>query len=197
MLKEQEYDTEDVSVQIVELSTDELAKTNNWIGANRPVYTDDKTSTNKGDSDEEEDDEEVNEEEVPGFTVTTTKKKKVAPKPKLSKSAKNDIVEEETINPDDPDEKKHAPQKLRDDFKSKRAMGQFFARKATNSLQHSKAFQLKNRLERVKNIKKARFEKDKRIKTQNKREKNKKNSSKPTKINKKFKRSNNTKDYRK
>ncbi|XP_055321178.1 nucleolar protein 12, partial [Sitodiplosis mosellana] len=37
-LKEEEYDTENVTVQIVELSTDEIAKSNNWIGANRPVY---------------------------------------------------------------------------------------------------------------------------------------------------------------
>lgn len=71
--------------------------------------------------------------------------------------------------------------KIPEDIKSKRALGQFFAKRATNSLKHSKAYQLKNRLERNKNKKKARIEKEKRIKLQNKREKHKKNSTKSSK----------------
>lgn len=204
-LKEDEYETEDVSVQIVELSTDELAKANHWIGANRPVYDDEAKSskqnghktTNTTAMDDEsasEDIEEDDEEEVPGFTVTTTSKpKKLVRKAAISSNGTttaDDPSESDPINPDVPDEKKKQPQtkKQREDFKSKRAMGQFLAKRAQSSLKHSKAFQLKNRLERVRNKKKARIEKEKRIKLQNKREKHKKNSMKKTKTDKKFNR---------
>lgn len=183
MLREQEYDTEEVNVQIVELSTDELAKSNNWIGANKPIYANDgqngKKNGRESDEDEDEpddDEEEEEEEEVPGFTITSTKKAK---RPIVTKT---DV---EIKNPDCPEEdQKNTAHKPHESFTSKRAMGQFYAKKAQSTLKQSKAYQTKDKLERVRNKKKAFIEKEKRIKLQNKREKHKKKSTKPTKTKK-------------
>lgn len=169
-LKEQEYDTENVTVQIVELSTDEIAKENNWIGANRPVYEGEQSSDNESGSEED-----ASEEEIPGFTVTSTKPLK---KSTAKANSTGDGGEEDTVDENKPKKKF---KKIPEDIKSKRALGQFFAKRATNSLKHSKAYQMKNRLERNKNKKKARIEKEKRVKLQNKREKHKKNSTKTSK----------------
>lgn len=171
-LKEEEYDTENVTVQIVELSTDEIAKSNNWIGANKPVYEGEQSSGNEESSAEDEEEE----EEIPGFTVSSTKsKKKITNKKEKSNN-------DETKPDVDESKPKKKFSKIPDDIKSKRALGQLFAKRATNSLKHSKAFQMKNRLEQNRSKKKARIEKEKRIKLQNKREKHKKNSSKGTKL---------------
>lgn len=180
-LKEEEYDTENVTVQIVELSTDEIAKSNNWIGANKPVYEGEQNSENEessGDEDEEE-------EQIPGFTVTSTK-------PQKKTSSEDTLLNnEDEENVADEEKTKKKFRKIPEDFKSKRALGQFLAKRATNTLKHSKAFQMKTKLERNKNRKKARVEKEKKIKVQNKREKHKKNSSlkpkKTTKFSKKGK----------
>lgn len=174
-MKEEEYETEDVTVQIVELSPDDIAKSNNWIGRNKPIYEGDKNSDDDAESSNDEDDEgEV--EQVPGFTVTSTKPSK------KQNAEKKDTENAENI--DENNEKPVKKKKIPQDFKSKRAMGQFFAKQAQNTLKHSKAFQTKNKLERIRNKKKARIEKEKRIKLQNKREKHKKNPSKTVKTNK-------------
>lgn len=182
-MKEEEYDTENVTVQIVELSPDEIAKSNNWIGSNKPVYevngssNSAKSNRNAGDGeeaeeDEEEDDEEEeDEEEVPGFTVTSTKKSK-----KRVVATDKDAVE------DDADEEETKPKRKRknlpESFSSKREIGQVLAKNVQNKLRQSKAFRTKAKLERVRDRKKARIEKDKRMKQQNKRDKHKKNSAK-------------------
>lgn len=172
-LKEEEYDTENVTVQIVELSTDEIAKSNNWIGANRPVYEGDQSSGEENDSSDED-----QEEQIPGFTVTSTKPKKPSKKAVVEHTA---IDESSEVANDENKPKKKKFKPIPEDIKSKRALGQFFAKRATNSLKHSKAFQMKNKLERNKSRKKARIEKEKKIKLQNKREKHKKNQAKTTK----------------
>lgn len=172
-LKEEEYDTENVTVQIVELSTDEIAKSNNWIGANKPIYEGEQSSEDEACSDDNGDEE----EEIPGFTVTSTKSTK---KPTAEKQPSDDNEIENT--PEEGKRKKYT--KIPDDIKSKRALGQLFAKRATNSLKNTKAFRLKDRLERNRLKKKARVEKEKRIKLQNKREKHKKNSAKGKSTNK-------------
>lgn len=176
-LKEEEYDTENVTVQIVELSTDEIAKSNNWIGANRPVYEGEQSDEEESGSEEEE------EEQIPGFTVTSTKPSKKKPATKVENSTENGDAEGTT---DDSKPKKKF-KKIPEEIKSKRALGQYFAKRATNSLKHSKAYQMKNKLEGNRNRKKARAVKEKQTKLQNKREKHKKNSTKPTKPTKKTK----------
>lgn len=73
-LNEEEYETEDVSVKIVEISTSELAKSNNWIGENRPRYSDD--------DDEETIDSslmEIKSNGIPGMDLTITEKKSGKP----------------------------------------------------------------------------------------------------------------------
>lgn len=169
-MKEEEYDTENVTVQIVELSTDEIAKSNNWIGANKPVYEGQKGSESGESSAEEEDEEE--EEEIPGFTVSSTKSKK---KRTIEKQpADND----ETEKPVEEVKRRKKYTKIPDTIKSKRGLVQVFAKRATNSLKNTKAFRMKDRLDQNKSKKKARVEKEKRTKLQNKKEKHKKNAFK-------------------
>lgn len=182
-MKEEEYETEDVSVQIVELSTDELAKSNHWIGANRPIYSNENNDDAAKEKHNSDDEKQLEDNEVPGFGLKPIKKKnewKVSEAPI------------EAINPDAPETQKPTNEKTRTDFKSKRAMGQFLAKKTQSSLKHSKAIQTKNKLERTRNKKKARIEREKRIKLQTKREKHSKKPIK-TKKNKKFSKHNSKK----
>lgn len=102
-------------------------------------------------------------------------------------------VEAVTENPDLVDEKQKKSMQIKDDFKSKRAVGQFLAKKAQNSLRQSKAVQTQNKLEKLRNKKKARMEKDKRVKLQTKREKHKKGPTKAPKVNKFSRHKRNTK----
>lgn len=116
--------------------------------------------------------------------MTSTKKK----------AAKRPLpVEAVSENPDLVDEKQKKPIEMKDDFKSKRAVGQFLAKKAQNSLRQSKAVQAQNKLEKLRNKKKARVEKDKRVKLQTKREKHKKGPTKAPKVNKFSRHKRNTK----
>lgn len=175
-LREEEYDAENVTVQIVELDPEEISKSNNWIGANKPVYDGDQNS-DVGESDSGVDDNDDNEEDdVPGFTVTSTKVRR-----KPATHNENTVANVNGGDDHEAAQVEKKAKKLREDFKSKRAMGQYMAKQAQNTLKHSKAYQMKNKLERIRNKKKARIEKEKRIKLQNKREKHKKNSAKPSK----------------
>ncbi|ERL94116.1 ribosomal RNA-processing protein 17-like [Dendroctonus ponderosae] len=54
-----EYEEDDVTVKVVELSTNEIAKQSNWIGANRPKY----------ESDQEEEVKPEDPEEIPGMEL--------------------------------------------------------------------------------------------------------------------------------
>lgn len=169
-LKEEEYDTENVTVQIVELSTDEIAKSNNWIGANKPIYEGEKDSENEESSAEDDDDDEE-EEEIPGFTVSSTKPKKK--KPVMEEQPDHDETEKSVEEP----KRKKKFTKIPENIKSKRALAHVFAKRATNSLKNTKAFRMKDRLDQNRSKKKARVEKEKRIKLKNKREKHLKNTS--------------------
>lgn len=177
-LKQEEYDTENVTVQIVELSTDDIAESNNWIGRNKPVYeraANEKEANSGGEADDGDEAEEEQEEElVPGFGVKAPKKK-----PKAAKAAADAPTDGHNDGEasEKPKRRKRVT-KLPDEVKSKRGMGQFFAKQAHNTLKHTQAFRMKDRLERNKSRKKARIEKEKKIKLQNKREKHTKNSAK-------------------
>lgn len=120
--------------------------------------------------------------------MSSTKPKK---KPTIEKTQPDN---DETENAAEEPKRRKKFCKIPDDIKSKRALGQIFAKRATNSLKNTTAFRMKDRLDRNRNKKKARIEKEKRIKLQNKREKHKKNSSKgpkkpvkPNKLSKKGK----------
>ncbi|XP_044746737.1 nucleolar protein 12 [Coccinella septempunctata] len=90
-LLEEEYEDDDATVKIITLSTENIAKQNNWIGENRPIYSTDH-------EDEEDDDDETIEEddEVPGMELTEkivkkehTKKEKFDSEKTLKKKLKH------------------------------------------------------------------------------------------------------------
>lgn len=148
---EEEFETEEVSVKIVELSTTELAKSNNWIGQNRPKYSDDEQDENSGN-----DEPALPIEEVPGMGLVvkpTGKQRK--PKPTEDESTESkpnataDILKSKNI-------------------KSKRDLGKVVQKDALRTLKNSKAFQMKQKLDKLADRKKARKEREKRIKVQNK-----------------------------
>lgn len=57
-----EYEDDDVTVKVVELSTNAIAKSNNWIGPNQPKRDSDDDESEGGESEEEE-------EEAPGMEL--------------------------------------------------------------------------------------------------------------------------------
>ncbi|KAF2905199.1 hypothetical protein ILUMI_00976 [Ignelater luminosus] len=141
----EEYDDEDVNVKVVELSTNEIAKQNHWIGTNQPSYESDHNESTS----ENEDD--VTEDEVPGMEL------------KL-KSKKADSDEEEIDKPKE--------------LKSKAEIKKLLKKQATKNVQKSKAFQMKNKIEKQKQKKKALQKRKIRMKIQNKSSKNRNKRSK-------------------
>lgn len=90
-----EYEEDDVTVKVVELSTNEIAKQSNWIGANQPKYESDQ---------EEEESEQEEPEEIPGMELNakTPKAIKVTkPNPKQfhsEKQVKKELKKQATKN---------------------------------------------------------------------------------------------------
>lgn len=152
-LNEEEFETEEVQVTITELSTSELAKSNNWIGQNRPKYSDDEEEA------VEESEAEEEAEEVPGMGLYVVPKK--TPKKTTKKTEENN--EEETE-----DAKKSEWPLSKKNIKSKRELGVVASKDALQTLKNSKAFQQKQRLDMLKDRKKARRLKENRIKLQEK-----------------------------
>lgn len=142
----EEYDDEDVNVKVVELSTNEIAKQNHWIGANQPSYESDHSESATS---ENEDD--VTADEVPGMELTV-------------KSKKVDSDEEEVERPKE--------------LKSKAEIKKLLKKQATKNVQKSKAFQMKNKIEKQKQKKKALQKRKIRMKIQNKSSKNRSKRSK-------------------
>lgn len=73
----EEYEDDEVTVKVTELSTSDIAKQNHWIGPNKPKYDSDEheeiDQTNSDDDDEEE--------QMPGMEL----KEKITPKQKQEK----------------------------------------------------------------------------------------------------------------
>ncbi|KAK9888349.1 hypothetical protein WA026_000604 [Henosepilachna vigintioctopunctata] len=119
-LLEEEYEDENSTVKIVELSTNEIAKQNNWIGANAPIYASDV---------DDDDDETVTEkpiESMPGMELNNKKT-----------SLGNKIVTE------------------KQKFNSEKDIKKKVKKIATKTVQKSKIFQMKNKIERQKQKKKS------------------------------------------
>lgn len=138
ILAEETFETDEVKVSVVELSTSELAKRSNWIGANKPVYSGDEEEEDE--AAEESAEEEVN--ELPGMELTV-KKRKLAQK----KEAK--IVEKETEKEEEEDETVYQ-------FKNKRELNKVIKKQATKTIKKSKAFQTKGKIDAKKMQKKSR-----------------------------------------
>lgn len=62
----EEYEDDEVTVKVVELGANDIAKRNHWIGANQPKYDTDK--------EESEEEDQNAEEEVPGMELKPKKK---------------------------------------------------------------------------------------------------------------------------
>lgn len=146
---EEEFETEDVKVKIVEISTSELAKSNNWIGENRPKYSDD-------DDEEEDADGSATVDKydgIPGMDLTIPAKSSSKPKAK------------KISNEDDTEKTAAIDHTL---YKSKKNLTGTVHNKAVKALKNSKAFQIKRKLDQLKDRKKARLEREKRKKIHNK-----------------------------
>lgn len=150
--EDQEYDTGNVTVKVVELSTTELAKENNWIGENHSVV-----QQNESDHSEESSTEENDLEPIPGMSLNdeSTKSKKG----KLHKAEQED-VDENGEEPENEVEKKKPEQrgaKLNlEGVRSKKELNRKLKRHALKSMQKSKAFQQSARAQQQKQLKKSR-----------------------------------------
>lgn len=82
-----EYEEDDVTVKVIELSTNDIAKKNNWIGANQPKYTDDDEECNDSSKSDEKS------EEVPGMELKRKIIKK-EPKVKIEFDSEKDVKRE-------------------------------------------------------------------------------------------------------
>lgn len=131
--EEEEYEDDDVKVKIVELSTSELARENNWIGENR-------AKVQESSEEEEDSSEDEPEEAVPGMSVLA---------PRARKQSKTKETSEEK------GEKK--------EFKSKKELTREVRDQTTKMIKQCKAFKMKNRLDMMKDRRKARGEKRKKI----------------------------------
>lgn len=143
---EEEFETEDVKVKIVEISTSELAKSNNWIGENRPRYSDD-------DEDEKVDKSPTKIETcdgVPGMALTFPVKAENKPKTKEKVEREGNTATEQKL------------------YKSKKDLSKTIQKNSEKVLKNSKAFQIKRKMDQLKDRKKARLEREKRKKIHNK-----------------------------
>ncbi|XP_055605373.1 nucleolar protein 12 [Uranotaenia lowii] len=150
---EQEYDTENVTVKVVELVTTDLAKQNNWIGENRAIVRgeneEDKNSDQKSSDGEEDNDIDT----IPGMEM-----EEKAPK-KKTKTSKSDEDAEEDAG-DGPNrertEIKKGPVLNFDGIRSKKDLNKKLKRYANKSMLKSKAFQQSVRVQQQKQMKKSR-----------------------------------------
>lgn len=145
-----EYENDDVTVKVVELSTNDIAEKTNWIGQNKP----------KEETSEEEEEPESSEDEIPGMGLKERRVKEVP----LSEGEGEDGEERES------DEEEDGKEKV---FTSKKDINKFVKHEALKKIQNSKAFQAKNKMEKIKNKKNS-----SRLKHQNKKIKSKKTKTK-------------------
>lgn len=151
--EEQEYDTENVTVRVVELSTKDLAKQNNWIGENHAMV--------RGEVDDSEpsETESIAEENdlrtIPGMDLASegsTKNKK---------SVKHDVEtpEKEETEEKSTDRRKQQPRGPvlnLEGIRSKKELNHKLKLHAQKSLKKSKAYQQTVRAQQQKQMKKSR-----------------------------------------
>lgn len=147
---EQEYDTGDVTVKVVELSTTELAKENNWIGQNH-------SAVRQSESDLSEESTEENDlEAVPGMSLATETAKKSKNR-SVNETEQDDTVENEKLSGNNSKTEKSKHPKLNlEGVRSKKELNRKLKRHALKSMQKSKAFQQSARAQQQKQLKKSR-----------------------------------------
>uniref|UniRef100_A0A182MHH8 Nucleolar protein 12 n=1 Tax=Anopheles culicifacies TaxID=139723 RepID=A0A182MHH8_9DIPT len=153
--QEDEYDTENVTVKVVELSTRDLAKENNWIGENRGVVKEDEESEQ-----EESSNEDVLEEEqlgvIPGMELEGEKKVKRKHKPLVEEDLTNDHSGNEDTTEAEKTKPKKGPVLNLDGIRSKKELNHKLKRYAMKSMKKSQAFRQKERVHKQKQLKKSR-----------------------------------------
>lgn len=153
--EEEEYDTENVTVKVVELSTTDLAKQNNWIGENRAVVRDEE------DDEEDQDEEESSSEDEDVDTVPGMELEGEKPKKKKSKHGTDSGDEEQQEQQDDkaPASGKKTPSGPvlnLEGVSSKKELNKKLKRYAQKSMKKSKAFQRSVRVQQQKQLKDSR-----------------------------------------
>lgn len=151
--EEQEYDTENVTVKVVELSTMDLAKENNWIGENRGAVRGE-------DGDEEEDDSSSEDGEtaldtIPGMELEG-EKSKIRKFPKTNDSHEEEQQDEEEPTSSTSKQTPRGPVLNLEGISSKRDLNKKLKRYANKSMLKSKVFQRSVRVQQQKQLKKSR-----------------------------------------
>uniref|UniRef100_A0A182T658 Nucleolar protein 12 n=1 Tax=Anopheles maculatus TaxID=74869 RepID=A0A182T658_9DIPT len=153
--QEDEYDTENVTVKVVELSTRDLAKENNWIGENRGIVKDD----NESEAEDASDDEELDEHQlgvIPGMELEGEKKVKRKHKPLAEEDAANDTTEKGEKSATEKPKPKKGPVLNLEGIRSKKDLNHKLKRYALKSMKNSQAFRQKERVHKQKQLKKSR-----------------------------------------
>ncbi|XP_050070757.1 nucleolar protein 12 [Anopheles maculipalpis] len=155
--QEEEYDTENVTVKVVELSTRDLAKENNWLGENRVMVNDDNESEAEGSASDDE--EELDEHQlgvIPGMELEGEKKVKRKHKPLAEEDANDDTKEKDDKSAMEKVKPKKGPVLNLDGIRSKKELNHKLKRYALKSMKNSQAFRQKERVHKQKQLKKSR-----------------------------------------
>ncbi|XP_058118684.1 nucleolar protein 12 [Anopheles ziemanni] len=151
--QEEEYDTENVTVKVVELSTTELAKENNWIGANRGA------KDSESEQEQEQSDDEADERQlgvVPGMELEGEKKVKRKLKAFTEESDDETKKAGKVQEGEDKSRQKKGPVLNLDGIRSKKELNHKIKRYALKSMKQSQPFRQKHRLQQQQNLKKSR-----------------------------------------
>ncbi|EAL40543.3 nucleolar protein 12 [Anopheles arabiensis] len=150
--QEDEYDTENVTVKVVELSTRDLAKENNWIGENRGMVKDDESDAENS-SDDGNDEQQLG--VVPGMELEGEKKVKRKHKLSAEEGSSNEAENGESAVKEKAKPKKGPVLNL-DGIRSKKDLNHKIKRYALKSMKTSQAFRQKTRLQQQKQLKQSR-----------------------------------------
>ncbi|XP_058823618.1 nucleolar protein 12 [Topomyia yanbarensis] len=153
---EQEYDTENVTVKVVELSTTDLAKENNWIGENRPVIHGDEEDEES--SDISSSDEEIDLKAIPGMELggAHSKKKKKQPEQAQEDECNGKQTKLNRTSASEKSTKQRGPVLNLEGVASKKELNRKLKRHALKSRLKSKPFQQSARAQQQKQLKKSR-----------------------------------------
>ncbi|XP_062557330.1 nucleolar protein 12 [Armigeres subalbatus] len=151
--EEDEYDTENVTVKVIELSTTDLAKENNWIGENRAAVRDEEDDEDDPEEDETSDEEDI--DTIPGMELDGEKRNK---KNKESSNENEEEHEEEMQVPSNSSgkQKPRGPILNLEGVSSKKELNRKLKRHAQKSMQKSKAYQRTVRVQQQKQLKNSR-----------------------------------------
>ncbi|XP_035904338.1 nucleolar protein 12 [Anopheles stephensi] len=153
--QEDEYDTENVTVKVVELSTRDLAKENNWLGENRVIVKD----ASGSEAEDASDDDELDENQlgvIPGMELEGEKKVKRKHKPLAEEDASDEAAEKGDKSEAEKQKPKKGPVLNLDGIRSKKDLNHKLKRYALKSMKNSQAFRQKDRVHKLKQLKKSR-----------------------------------------